>query len=176
MSQVSFEEKLRKRARGATGDESIVDVAEMHPRGFAAAAGAGAGAGSIAGDSLTDSSVGSALGGMGGAAAGMAASAAARDLPLRVCVAVSVDAIYLLEIGDKVGYDNLQLFATLNRGNTEVEIHGRVFNRTVTLTDTASDHVYELEAPRLGPFKSKDLIRLLEADGSQEEVDVENTE
>mgnify|MGYP001823248468 CR=1 FL=1 len=173
---MSFEEKLRERARTATDDASIVDVAEMHPRGFAAAAGAGAGAGSLAGDSLTDSSVGSALGGMGGAAAGMAASAAARDLPLRVCVAVSADAIYLLEIGDKVGYDNLQLFATLDRGAADIEIHGRVFNRTVTLTDTSNDHVYELEAPRFGPFKSKDLIRLLEADESVVRADAEDAE
>jgi hypothetical protein len=160
---VSFEEKLRERARAATGDESIVDVAEMHPRGFAAAAGAGAGAGSVAGDSLTDSSVGSALGGMGGAAAGMAASAAARGLPLRVCVAVSDQSIYLLEIGDKVGYDDLSLFATIDRSEADVQVHGRVFNRTVTLSDPASDDTYELEAPRMGPFKSKDLIELLES-------------
>ncbi len=147
-----------------TGDDSILDVAELHPRGFSAAAGAGAGAGSLAGDQLTDSAIGSMLGGAGGAAAGMAGVAAARGLPLRVCIAVSPEKIHLLEIRDKMGYDDLAPFATLHRSATEVETHGRVFNRVVVLRDTENGKTYELEAPRFGPFKSKDLVALLEAD------------
>ena len=159
---VSLEEKLRTTARSVSGDSLIVDVAEMHPRGFAAAAGAGAGAGNLAGSSVTDSSVGSMLGTAGGAAAGMAGAAAARGLPMRVCVAVSPDKVHLLEIRNKLGYDDLALLVSLERSIVEVETHGRVFNRVVVLRDSASGETYELEAPRMGPFKSKDLVALLE--------------
>ena len=162
---MSMEEKLRTAARAATGDQSIIDVAEFHPRGFAAAAGAGAGLGSAAGGGATDSSLGSAIGSAGGAAAGMAGAAAARDLPMRICVAISPASIHLLEIQDKIGYDDVTLIVSLNRSDVEVETHGRVFNRVVVLRDSAGGKSYELEAPRMGPFKSKDLVALLEESG-----------
>jgi hypothetical protein len=130
---MSIEESLRHSARSITGDQAIVDVAEMHPRGFAAATGIGAGAGSALGDGLTESSLGSMIGAGGGAAAGMGAAAAVRGLPLRMCVAVSPEKIHLLEIRNKLGYDDLDPFASLERASTEVEIHGRVFNRVVEL-------------------------------------------
>jgi hypothetical protein len=158
---MSLEEKLRRNARAVTGDEAIFDVAELHPRGFSAAAGAGAGIGSAAGEGLTDSSIGSMLGGVGGAAAGMAAAAAARDLPLRICVAVSPTRVYLLEIRDKVGFDDLAAFAEIERSAVRAEAHGRGFNRVVTVRDTASGKDYEMEARRLGPFKAKDIVKLL---------------
>lgn len=171
---MSLEEKLRATARSVTEDDGIFDVAEMHPRGFAAAAGAGAGAGRALGDAATDSSLGSMLGGMGGAAAGMAGAAAARGLPLRICVAVSPDKVHLLEIHNKLGYDDLTVFASMDRAAIDVEAHGRVFNRVVSIREAATGRDYEMEAPRLGPFKAKDIVKtLLDEGGTHDIVETE---
>jgi hypothetical protein len=121
----------------------------------------GAGAGSALGDSVTDSAVGSVLGATGGAVAGAAGVAAARGLPMRICVAVSPDRIYLLEIRSKLGYDDLAMIVAMDRASVDVEVHGRVMNRVVVLHDSATGNTYEMEAPRLGPFKAKDLVALL---------------
>lgn len=158
---MSMEEKLRTAVRAATGDDSILDVAEFHPRGFAAAAGAGAGLGSAVGGSATDSSLGSAVGSAGGAAAGMAGAAAARGLPMRICVAISPDVVYLGEIEGVVGVDNVSVFAELDRSHMAVEVHGRAVNRVVILEDEKTSHRYEMEAPRFGPFHAKALVELL---------------
>jgi len=138
-----------------------VDVAEFHPSGFTAAVGAGAGLGSAVGGNVTDSMLGGAVGGAGGSAAGMAGAAAARGLPIRICVAVSPDLVYLLEIEDKMGVENLDLFAELARSDLGVEVHGRVYNRVVILEDLKTGNRFEMEAPRYGPFHAKAIVELL---------------
>ena len=158
---MSFEERLRESARKETGDDSILDVAEFHPRGLAAAAGAGAGVGSALGGSATDSMLGSAVGGAGGAAAGMAGVAGARGLPMRIGVAVSSESVYLLDIEGMTDVDDVELLAQLDRSKIGVEVHARAFNRVVVLEDLGSGHRYEMEAPRIGPFHAKALIELL---------------
>jgi hypothetical protein len=158
---MSMEEKLRTAARAATGDDSILDVAEFHPRGFAAAAGAGAGVGSAVGGGVSDSGVGSAIGAAGGTAAGMAAAASARDLPMRICVAVSPETVYLAEIEGMTGVDDVSVFAQMARSDIAVEVHGRAMNRVVILEDLKSEQKYEMEAPRIGPFHAKALVELL---------------
>lgn len=158
---MSLEEKLRAAAREATGDESILDVAEFHPRGFAAAAGAGAGAGSVVGGGVTDSGLGSAVGAAGGTAAGMAAASAARGLPMRIGIAVSPELVYLAEIEGVTSVDSVSVFAQLDRKHIAVEVHGRAMNRVVILEDEKTGETYEMEAPRVGPFHAKALVELL---------------
>ena len=50
---MSREEKLIQAVIAATGDESIIDVAEFNPKGSAGATAAGAAAGSVAGGAAT---------------------------------------------------------------------------------------------------------------------------
>lgn len=157
---MSMENDLRVAARATTNDDTIVDVAIFHPRGFAAATGAGAGVGSAVGG---DSTVGSAMGAGAGAYIGMKASGASRDLPLSICVAISPEQVYLMEhVGATDFAGDLEPpFATLDRARLGVEVHQRAMNRVVVLHDESSDEVYPLEAPRFGPYHAKAAVRLL---------------
>jgi hypothetical protein len=92
---LSKEEKLMAAATEATGDDNITDVAVLQPKGTAAATGAGAAAGSLAGGGATGSNWGSAFGATGGAAAGKALMGIGKDLPPRICVAISPSEVYL---------------------------------------------------------------------------------
>ena len=157
---MSAETDLLAASRVAAGDDSILDVAIFHPRGFSAATGAGAAAGSaIGGDSGVGSAVGAALGG----AAGMGAASAASDLPRSICVAISPERVYLMKhsgVTDFAG-DVEPPFATLDRAQMGVEIHQRAMNRVVILIDDRSEETYEMEAPRIGPYHTKAAIQLL---------------
>lgn len=169
---MSMEERLLDGARTITGDRGIHDVAEFHPRGFAAAAGAGAGLGSAAGDSATDSSLGGMIGGTGGAAAGMAGAAAARGLPMRIGMAVTPEKVYLLEIRGALDVEDVSMLATIEKADVDVDVHGRVVNQVVVLRDRASGKTFEMEAPRLSPLRAGKMVdALLEmASGSAEQT------
>lgn len=157
---MSIEENLRSDAKRTAGDDTIVDVAIFHPRGYTAAAGAGAGLGSAAGG---DSAIGSATGAAVGTYAGMEATGAARGLPRSICVAVSPEKVYLMAHKGATDFtgDLEAPFATLDRSCLGVEVHQRAMNRVVILHDEASDEEYQMEAPRVGPYHSKALVRLL---------------
>ena len=125
------------------------------------AAGAGAGIGSAAGDKATDSNLGGMIGGTGGAAAGMAGAAAARGLPMRIGLGLSPTMIYLLEIHSPLDVDQVSLFATVQRSDAEVEVHGRIANQVVVLTDRDSGRIFEMEAPRLSPMRAGKMVEAL---------------
>lgn len=168
---MSLEDRLLAAAKGAARDDSIVDVAIFHPRGFTAATGAGAGAGSaIGGDSGVGSAIGAAVGGL----AGMKASEASRDLPRSICVAISPETVYLMAHEGATDYagEVRAPFATLNRSQTGVEVHQRAMNRVVVLHDEQTDRTYEMEAPRVGPYHAKAAVELLMlSDRQHEEVE-----
>lgn len=157
---MSFEEKLTAAAKEAASDDSIVDVAIFHPRGFTGATGAGAGVGSAIGG---DSGLGSAIGTAAGAYAGMKAAGAGRDLPLSICVAISPETVYLMEHEGPTDFaGNVKTpFATLDRSRLGVEVHQRAMNRVVILHDQETDEVFPLEAPRFGPYHAKAAVQLL---------------
>jgi hypothetical protein len=177
---LSKEEKLMKAAIESTGDDTIVDVAEFMPKGSAAATGAGAAAGSLAGGGATGSGWGSAIGTAGGAAAGKAMLGIGKDLPPRICVAVSPTDVYLL--GMKAHGYYVEPLAKIDRARLGVEVHQRVTVRTVVLEDIETGHRFPLEAPRLNFYHAKAIVELLMmSDGHQEEevdedeVDVEES-
>lgn len=157
---MSLEENLLSAAKEAAGDDSIVDVAIFHPRGFTGATGAGAGFGSAIGG---DSGVGSAIGTAAGAYAGMKGAGAGRGLPLSICVAISTEAVYLMEHEGPTDFAGKVKtpFATLDRSRLGVEVHQRAMNRVVILHDEDTDEEYSLEAPRFGPYHAKAAVKLL---------------
>ncbi len=161
---MSHEAKLMAAAVEATGDDTIIDVAEFAPRGSAAARGVGAAAGSLAGQAVDDDSWGEAiaggLGALGGAVAGDATAAAARKLPARICVAASPTDVYLLAM-PKIGVAELHPFAKLRRDRLGVEIHQRMSVRTVVLEDTDTGATYAMEAPRINLYHAKAMVELL---------------
>ena len=172
--RLSKENKLRKAAIEATGDHTIADVAEFMPKGTAAATGAGAAVGSIAGGGATGSNWGSAIGTAGGAAAGKAMLGLGKDLPPRICVAISPSEVYLL--GMKTHGYYVEPLAKIDRDKLGVEVHQRVTVRTVVLEDIETGHKFPLEAPRLNFYHAKAMVELLMMSDEHHEEEVEEEE
>ena len=163
-----------KAAIEATGDATISDVAEFQPKGTAAATGAGAAAGSLAGGAVTDSNWGTAIGTTGGAAAGKALLGIGKDLPPRVCVAISPDEVYLL--GMKAYGYHVEPIAKIHRDKLGVEVHQRMTVRTVVLEDLDTGHKFPLEAPRLNVYHAKAMVQLLMMNEEHHEEELEDEE
>lgn len=113
---------------------------------------------------MIESTVGSAL---GGAAGGLAAASAARGLPGRVCVALSPTHVHLLGI-KATGYA-VEPIAEIDRVRMTVETCGRAMNEVVVIVDGESGADYELEAPRINPYSTGDIVDLLS--GARRTVD-----
>ena len=170
---MSKEEKLMNAAIAATGDESITDVAEFNPKGSAGATAAGAAAGSLAGGAATGGDGwGQSFGAVGGAAAGRALMGMGKDLPPRVCVAVSPDEVYLLGM-NAMGY-HVDPIAKIDRDQLGVEIHQRVSVRTVVLEDLETGHKFPLEVKRLNLYHAKAMVELLMMSEAHQDEEVED--
>ena len=176
---MSKEEKLKRAAIEATGDDTIFDVAEFNPKGSAGASAAGAAAGSVAGGAATGGdSWGRAAGSAGGLAAGRALMGLGQDLPPRICVAVSPDEVYLL--GMKAYGYHVDPIAKIDRDKLGVEVHQRVSVRTVVLEDLETGHKFPLEVKRLNFYHAKAIVGLLmmsdehhEEESDDEELEVD---
>ena len=174
---MSKEEKLMRAAIEATADATIIDVAEFNPKGSAGASAAGAAAGSLAGGAATGGdSWGRAAGTAGGLAAGRAMMGMSKDLPPRICVAVSPKEVYLL--GMKAYGYHVDPIAKIDRDKLGVEVHQRVSVRTVVLEDLETGHKFPLEVKRLNLYHAKAMVELLmmSEEHHEEEVEDEPTE
>jgi hypothetical protein len=171
---LSKEEKLMAAAIEATGDDSISDVAVLQPKGTAAATGAGAAAGSLVGGGATGSNWGSAFGATGGAAAGKALLGMGKDLPPRICVAISPNEEYLF--GMKAHGDSLDPIAKIDRDKLGVEVHRRMTVRTIVLEDLETGHQFALEAPKLNFHHAKAMVELLKMNEEHYDEEVEEVE
>jgi len=174
---MSKESKLLKAAIAATGDATIFDVAEFNPKGSAGATAAGAAAGSLAGGAATGGdSWGRSFGAAGGMAAGRALMGLGKDLPPRICVAISPDEVYLLGM-NAMGY-HVEPLAKIDRDKLGVEVHQRVSVRTVVLEDLDTGAKFPLEVKRLNFYHAKAIVGLLlmSDEHHEEEVDDEDEE
>lgn len=162
---MSFEKKLLAAAKQAIGDDTIVDVAEFQPKGSAGAKAAGAAAGSavggvaVGGDGWGDA-IAKGVGATAGVIGGQAAVSAMRDLPERICVAVSPTEVYLLGMSG-FGFKHLDPIAKIDRDKLGVEVHQRVSVRTLVLEDLETGAKFPLEVPRLNFYHGKALVQLL---------------
>ena len=172
---MSKEEKLTRAVIEATGDDSITDVAEFNPKGSAGASAAGAAAGSLAGGAATGGdSWGQSFGAAGGMAAGRAMMGLGKDLPPRICVAVSPDEVYLLGM-KAMGY-HVDPIAKIHRDQLGVEVHQRVSVRTVVLEDLETGHKFPLEVKRLNLYHAKAMVELLMMSDQHHEEEIEEEE
>ena len=167
---MSKEEKLMNAVIAATGDTSVSDVAVLQPKGTAAATGAGAAAGSLAGGGAAGN-WGSAFGATGGAVAGKAVLGIGKDLPPRICVAISPSEVYLF--GMKAHGNSLDPMAKIDRDKLGVEVHQRMTVRTIVLEDLETGHQFPLEAPKLNFYHAKAMVELLMMSDAHLEEDVE---
>jgi len=172
---VSKESKLMRASVEATGDDTIIDVAEFNPKGSAGASAAGAAVGSLAGGAATGGdSWGQAVGSAGGLAAGRAAMGLSKDLPPRICVAVSPDEVYLL--GMKAYGYHVDPIAKIDRHQLGVEVHQRMSVRTVVLEDLESGNQFPLEVKRLNFYHAKAIVGLLMMSDEHHEDEIEDEE
>ena len=172
---MSREDKLIQAVIAATGDDSIIDVAEFNPKGSAGATAAGAAAGSLAGGAATGgNNWGQTFGATGGAAAGRAMMGLSKDLPPRICVAISPDEVYLLGMR-AMGY-HVDPLAKIHRDKLGVEIHQRVSVRTVVLEDLETGNEYPLEVKRLNLYHAKAMVELLMMSDTHQEEELEEEE
>ncbi len=159
---MSLESKLLAAAKDATGDDTIIDVAEFMPKGSMGASIAGAAAGGLVGGGATGGNDwGQAIGAAGGMAAGRAAVGLGRDLPPYICVATSPDTVYLLGMKSQFHTKNMDLLAQISRDQLGVEVHQRASVRTVVLEDLTTENKFALELPRLNVYHGKAMVELL---------------
>jgi hypothetical protein len=163
---MSFQEKLMTEARRATGDESILDVADFQPKGTAGASMAGAVAGGMAGGAAVGgdgwgSAIAQGAGAAGGLAAGKAAVGVSRHLPHHIAIAISPTEVYVLEYKGTGWSPHLEAMGKIDRDRLGVEVHQRVSVRTVVLEDLDSGERFELETGRLNFYHGKALVELL---------------
>jgi hypothetical protein len=158
---MSLETRLRKAAVEATGDDSIIDVAEFEPKGSAGAMVAGAVAGGFIGSGATGGNeFGRAIGTAGGLAAARAATGLSRDLPPYMCVAITPTTVYVLGMKSVLS-KKMDAIAQIPRDELGVEVHQRTSVRTVVLEDLSTGAKLALETPRLNLYHGKALVELL---------------
>ena len=109
---------------------------------------------------------------MGGAAAARAPMGMGKDLPPRICVAISPDEVYLL--GMNAMGCHVDPIAKIDRDQLGVEIHQRVSVRTVVLEDLETGHKFPLEVKRLNFYHAKAMVELLMMSDTHHEEEVED--
>lgn len=150
-------------------DDTITDVALVHPRGYSKAEGVGMAAGALIGFGSDFQAVGAVLGGM----AGGKIFGDLKELPQSFVLAVSPTALYTFGRDSQalVGHwDDMVKLVKFDRSTLLVSVHQRLATLEITLTDTAHDASLELEAKRLGNLGVKDLIAALLAEGESSEA------
>ena len=97
-----------------------------------------------------------------------------KDLPPRICVAVSPNEVYLLGM-KAMGY-HVEPIAKIHRDNLGVEVHQRVSVRTVVLEDLETGHKFPLEVKRLNLYHAKAMVELLMMSDEHHEEETEDEE
>lgn len=151
------EKHARDGAQAAVGDDEILDVAIVMPRGstFASVLGSAAGVG-LGGNNST------AWGVSGGLLAQRAQSASHGSYP-SIVLALSETKLYVLGrartgVG---GWKNLHLVAHIDLGSLEVTRHRRGTVQVIELTDTATGTTLEFERQNIGNLGINDLLAQL---------------
>ncbi|WP_062311631.1 hypothetical protein [Demequina rhizosphaerae] len=157
---MSREDRLKEAARAATGDDSVLDVAEFMPE-------------TALDDPIwntrADSHVahddtGAPETVAAGAHLGEDLASHHAELPPHVCLAVTPTQVHVL--GLPHGFfaahpERAYLMGSFPRHELEVEVTGRLTDIVVRLTDTTSGAVMSLVADRLSAYHPKTVIELL---------------
>jgi len=100
-----------------------------------------------------------------GAAAGKALLGTGKDLPPRICAAISPSEVYLF--GMKTHGTSLDPIAKIDRDKLGVEVHQRMTVRTIVLEDLETGHQFPLEAPKLNLYHAKATVEEEEVEASR---------
>ena len=115
--------------------------------------------------------VGQTIGAGGGYAAGKYA-ATSGELPPVIVLAASPSKLYLMTSNNAKGIilaKHLLVIDVLERENLAVEMHQKVTVRTAIITDTSTDHTYELEGRRWIFHHMNDMLDALQLHDDEDE-------
>ena len=160
---MSREESALEAVQALIPDDTILDVALVHPRGYTQAQGAGMAVGSLVGFGTDFQGLGAVLGGM----AGGKVFGNLKELPRSFVLAVSPTTVYTFgrDTQALVGHwDEMVKMVKFDRSTLLVSVHQKLATLEITLTDTEHNASLELEAKRLGNLGVKGLIATLLAD------------
>lgn len=152
---MSRETHAREGAQIAVPDDQILDVAVVMPRGSTMSGVLGATAGLAAGGSHTTAW------GVAGGMLAQRANAASRGSYPSLVLALSPTRLYVLgrrSTGLVGGWKKLNQVSTIARANLRIERRPRGTVTVLSLTDTTSGAVLEVEAQNVGGLGLKDLV------------------
>ena len=170
---MSREQSALEAVQALIPDDTIIDVALTHPRGYTKAQGYGMAAGSLAGFGSDFQGAGAVLGSM----AGGKVFGNLKELPQSFVLAISDTTVYVFGRDSMalVGHwDDMVKTVKFDRKTLLVSVHQRLATLEITLTDTEHDVSLELEAKRLGNMGVKAITDLLVSDHSAAEGSAAN--
>lgn len=162
-NRTAREEHAREGAQAAVGDDEILDVAVVMPRGSTFAGVLGAAAGVAVGSADGNST---AWGVAGGILGQRFASASHGSYP-SIVLAASATRLYVLgrtRTGLVGGWKELHPVAHIERANLSIAHHQSGTVRVLELTDTTTGTTLEFEAQNIGGLGLKELLTALEVD------------
>ncbi|MBI4933034.1 MAG: hypothetical protein HY828_04095 [Actinobacteria bacterium] len=166
---MSREQSALEAVQALIPDDTIIDVALTHPRGYTKAQGVGMAAGSLMGFGSDFQGVGAVL----GSVAGGKVFGNLKELPQSFVLAISDSTVYVLGRDSMavVGHwDHMVKMVKFDRKTLLIDVHQRLVTLEITLTDTEHDVRLELEAKRLGNLGVKAITDLLLSDHSATEA------
>ena len=160
---MSREQSALEAVQALIPDDTILDVALVHPRGYTKAQGVGMSTGALIGFGSDFQGLGAVLGGM----AGGKIFGNLKELPRSFVLAVSPTTLYTFGRDSQAEFghwDQMVKMVKFDRSTLLVSVHQKLATLEITLTDTVHDASLELEAKRLGNLGVKELVATLLAD------------
>ena len=167
---MDLKQKLIDLAREATGDQDITVAGDFQPKGMTWKIAAGAVAGSVLGEAV-GGDAGQHVGAAGGYMTGRYA-ATSGELPPVIVLAASPTKLYLMTSNNAKGIilaKHLLLIDALDREHLDVEMHQKMTVRTAIITDTSTDHEYEIEGKRILFHHMNDMLDALQIHDADDE-------
>lgn len=154
---MSKEQKARDGAQAAIGEDEIIDVALVNPRGSTTSGilGAIVGMGGNRGVAW----------GFAGGAIGQRISASAKGVFPSYVLAVSPTKLYILgrhKSGTVGGWKKVELVTHIDRSNVVVAHKRHGASSALELTDSSTGTILEFEPQRIGSLGLKDLLASLD--------------
>jgi hypothetical protein len=169
---MSREQSALEAVQALIPDDTILDVALTHPRGYTKAQGAGMAVGSLVGFGTDFQGLGAVV----GSVAGGKVFGNLKELPASFVLAISDTTVYVFgrdSIAVVGHWDHMVKTVKFDRRTLLVDVHQRLVTLEITLTDTEHHVSLELEAKRLGNLGVKAITDLLVSDHSATEEPAE---
>lgn len=158
MKHAGDEAHLESAASAVLGGQDVLAAGIFSWQKLLGAEMAGSAAGAVGADLLTGSGTAAAVGAAAGGRVAVEATAAANDMTVALLVAVTDDAIHVLDWDGESAGDEVRLF---DRATTDVHVSRFGLSRVVKLHDTTTGDEFDLHgtaAPYLAQAKADKVV------------------